>query len=70
MSTLAEIEEAVETLPQTEQEVLLNFLENRLRRARPSQPKGVARVRLPLVHSRHPGTVEVSNAQIEAFLSE
>ena len=70
MSTLQEIEAAVESLPRPEQEVLLNFLENRLRKARPSQSDAANRVRLPLVRSRHPGTVDVSNAQIEAFLSE
>jgi hypothetical protein len=70
MSTLTEIEAAVESLPLPEQEVLLNFLENRLRRARPGRSDAANRVRLPLVHSRHPGSVGVSNAQIEGFLSE
>ncbi len=69
MSTLTEIEAAVESLPLPEQEVLLNFLETRLRKARLEQPDAAGRVRLPLVHSRHPGSVDVGNAQIEAFLS-
>jgi hypothetical protein len=70
MSTLTEIEQAVVTLPLPEQEVLLSFLENRLRGARESRPSVAGRVRLPLVRSRRPGATDVTNAQIEAFLSE
>ncbi len=70
MSTLAEIEQATETLPVAEQEVLLNFLLSRLRGLPMSQPAGDERVRLPLVPSRRPGGTAIGNAEIERFLSE
>jgi hypothetical protein len=68
--TLAEIEAAVEALPRTEQEVLLSFLEKRLRNARAVQSAAPMRVRLPLVCSRNPGGTDINNAQIETLLSE
>ena len=70
MSTLAEIEQATETLPVAEQEVLLNFLLSRLRGLPMREPAGGKRVRLPLVPSRHPGASAIGNAEIERFLSE
>lgn len=70
MSTLAEIEAAVKSLPRPEQEVLLGFLTDRLRGTISKNGAQGNRVQLPLVHSGQPGSMSVTNAQIEEFLSE
>ena len=68
MKTLAEIEAAVESLPQNKQEELLRFIEARLRNgAAPPQPTGRSKRNFPTSKGRIPFTsADVARIELES----
>ena len=68
MSTLAEIEEAVEHLPSREQQELLRFLAGRLHAEPPPQGgSGAPRAEFPIVHCAPGVRIEPTKEQLGDF---
>ena len=70
MSTAEKIFAQARTLPEPSQKAVLDFVKKLSKTALPARKKTVShRVQLPLIDTKKPGTLHLTNADIEELLA-